>query len=83
MNKRQEAYRLVTVVQITFSIFSLFIVSIVLPLLYNLVQQTSDYADKELKFCDVSKAVFVTAHVSNEIGLSYLAINKSLTSAKA
>jgi hypothetical protein len=47
-------YRLVTRAQIVCSCVSLLAVCVALPIMFNYVQQTIDYVDREMVFCEVS-----------------------------
>lgn len=53
MIKRQKVYQFVTAIQIVFSSLSLIIICLTLPLMYNNIQTTIDYAEKEMRFCEV------------------------------
>ena len=47
-------YKFVTVLQIAFSGVSLLVICIMLPIMYNNVQTTISYVEKEMTFCEVS-----------------------------
>ncbi|KJH47574.1 collagen triple helix repeat protein [Dictyocaulus viviparus] len=53
-NPREKMYRVATALQITFSIFSVCILCLALPLMYNNVQTTIDYIEQEMAFCERS-----------------------------
>ncbi|KAI6211706.1 Collagen triple helix repeat protein [Aphelenchoides besseyi] len=52
--KRQRVYQFVTGLQIAFSALSLVIICLSLPVMYNNVQNTIDYVEKEMQFCERS-----------------------------
>ncbi|KAI6238167.1 Collagen triple helix repeat protein [Aphelenchoides fujianensis] len=52
--KRQRVYQFVTGLQIAFSALSLVIICLTLPVMYNNVQNTIDYVENEMRFCERS-----------------------------
>ncbi|VDM69947.1 unnamed protein product [Strongylus vulgaris] len=53
-NPRKRIYQFVTALQIVFSVFSVTILCLTLPLMYNNVQSTIQYVDQEMAFCERS-----------------------------
>ncbi|KAI1720162.1 collagen triple helix repeat (20 copies) domain-containing protein [Ditylenchus destructor] len=51
---RQRIYACVTGIQITFSCFSLLVICLTLPIMYNHVQTTLEYVENEMRFCERS-----------------------------
>ncbi|EFP07646.1 CRE-DPY-10 protein [Caenorhabditis remanei] len=51
---RQMIYRCVTGLQIGFSLFSFIIICVALPIMYNHVQNTITYVDREMAYCERS-----------------------------
>lgn len=50
---RSEMYRLVTWWLLACSVLAFLTLSVTLPILYNLVQQTNAYVEREMAFCQV------------------------------
>lgn len=53
MLKRRRVYQFVTGIQIAFSSLSLVTICLTLPVMYNNIQTTIDYAENEMRFCEV------------------------------
>ncbi|KAK6019703.1 collagen triple helix repeat protein [Ostertagia ostertagi] len=53
-NPRRRIYQFVTALQIAFSVLSVTILCITLPLMYNNVQTTIEYVEQEMDFCERS-----------------------------
>uniref|UniRef100_A0A0K0EXG3 Collagen alpha-5(IV) chain (inferred by orthology to a human protein) n=1 Tax=Strongyloides venezuelensis TaxID=75913 RepID=A0A0K0EXG3_STRVS len=54
MTTKDKVYKIITIIQITFSLISLLIVCLTLPVMYNNVQLTVEYAEKEMLYCEKS-----------------------------
>ncbi|CAB3411245.1 unnamed protein product [Caenorhabditis bovis] len=71
---QRRIYQIITGLQIAFSLSSLLVVCIVLPMMYNHVQTTIEYVDREMAFCERSNS---EALIELEYGKLRLAGNRT------